>query len=125
MEEKDFDNTDEEISLFAKRFASSLKKTWKNQSLKGKNRGDKANNGASKPIICFKYKKEGHMTRDYLEEDAQEVEKSKEKNFNRKKKLVKGFKKAMTAWEDEESLEESEEEEANLCLMDRNDGSNF
>ncbi|KAE8665793.1 C-terminal binding protein AN [Hibiscus syriacus] len=98
----DEDDDEEEMPLFAKRFRKLMRP---NRGRKFKrNEGFKTEPKEKDPIICYEYKKLGHVKYDCPQ---------LKKNGQSKKK----HKAHVATWSDEEGSDEEEQEVANLCLM--------
>ena len=108
----DLDN-DEDISLFVKRFNKFLRVrgNQKRPNFKSKRRTETS----SSTLKCFECNQPGHLRVD-CPIFKKKMEKSEKKNLSEKK-----LKKAYITWDenDMESSEDSENEEINLCLMEK------
>jgi len=111
-EEEDSDD-DENLSLMIKKFTKFMKAKGKNQFKSNK----KDNQGSSSNFKCYGCGESGHVKADCP--NSKKNEEKKGKKFFKKKAYI--------AWEDNASSSsnsnDSENEEANLCLMANHDDS--
>jgi len=113
QKEEEYSDDDENLSLMIKKFTKFMKAKDKNQFKRNK----KDNQGSSSNFKCYGCGESGHV-----KADCPNSKKSEEKKG---RKFFK--KKAYIAWEDNASSSsnssDSENEEANLCLMANHDDS--
>jgi len=113
QKEEEYSNDDENLSLMIKKFTKFMKAKGKNQFKNNK----KDSQGSSSNFKCYGCGEYGHV-----KVDCPNSKKSEEKKG---RKFFK--KKAYIAWEDNASSSsnssDSENEEANLCLMANHDDS--
>ena len=111
-EEEDSDD-DENLSLMIKKFTKFMKVKGKNQFKSNK----KDNQGSSSNFKCYGCGEFGHVKADFP--NSKKSEEKKGRKFFKKKAYI--------AWEDNASSpsnsSDSENEEANLCLMANHDDS--